>query len=106
MVCASCGRASKAGARFCGGCGAALVQRCPACRAECDPGTSFCEACGASLAARPGEDPGERKVVTIVFADLAGSTALHERLDAESTRAFMDRSTGRCRGRWSPTAAG
>ena len=32
-----------------------------------------------------------RKVVTIVFADLIGSTALHERLDAESARRFMDR---------------
>src|SRR5207249_130979 len=34
---------------------------------------------------------GARKVVTIVFADLAGSTSLHERLDAESVRALMDR---------------
>jgi len=32
-----------------------------------------------------------RKVITIVFADLAGSTALHERLDAESARRLMDR---------------
>ena len=32
-----------------------------------------------------------RKVVTIVFADLIGSTALHERLDAESARRLMDR---------------
>jgi class 3 adenylate cyclase/tetratricopeptide (TPR) repeat protein len=34
---------------------------------------------------------GERKIVTIVFADLAGSTALQERLDAESARVFMQR---------------
>ena len=32
-----------------------------------------------------------RKVVTIVFADLSGSTSLHERLDAESARRLMDR---------------
>ena len=32
-----------------------------------------------------------RKTVTIVFADLIGSTSLHERLDAESTRRLMDR---------------
>jgi class 3 adenylate cyclase len=51
----------------------------------------FCEACGASLVARPPEDAGARKVVTIVFADLVGSTALHERLDAESARALTDR---------------
>ena len=34
---------------------------------------------------------GARKVVTVVFADLIGSTALHERLDAESVRRLMDR---------------
>src|SRR5262249_56694895 len=34
---------------------------------------------------------GARKVVTVVFADLVGSTALHERLDAESAGALMDR---------------
>ena len=32
-----------------------------------------------------------RKIVTILFADLARSTALHERLDPESVRAFMAR---------------
>src|SRR6185369_3081467 len=42
-------------------------------------------------AGRPGRDAGARKVVTIVFADLVGSTALHERLDAESARRVMER---------------
>ena len=37
---------------------------------------------------------GTRKVVTVIFADLAGSTALHERLDAESARLFMEGYTG------------
>jgi class 3 adenylate cyclase/tetratricopeptide (TPR) repeat protein len=41
-------------------------------------------------AARSAEVASARKVVTIVFADLAGSTALQERLDAESVRRFMD----------------
>src|SRR5207244_2554708 len=49
------------------------------------------DACGASLAARGPDEAGARKVVTIVFADLVGSTALHERLDAESARRLMDR---------------
>src|SRR5262245_38779124 len=37
---------------------------------------------------------GARKVVTVVFADLIGSTALHERLDAESVRSLMRRYYG------------
>ena len=36
------------------------------------------------------EATGARKIVTIVFADLVGSTALHERLDAEAVRQFME----------------
>jgi class 3 adenylate cyclase len=94
MVCESCGRATKPGARFCTGCGASLAPRCPACGAESEPDGRFCPACGASLgaqaAARPAEDAVARKVVTIVFADLVGSTALHERLDAEAVRQFME----------------
>ncbi len=90
MVCASCGWATQASARFCGGCGASLAQSCPACRAECQPGARFCEGCGASLAAGPAEAAVARKVVTIVFADLIGSTALHERLDPESVSRIME----------------
>ncbi len=95
MNCASCGTANPPGHRFCGGCGQSLAARCPACGSEAPPGMKFCGACGASLAAAPAvpapaTPTGARKVVTIVFADLAGSTALHERLDAESVRRFMD----------------
>ncbi len=39
----------------------------------------------------PEDTAGTRKVVTLVFADLIGSTALHERLDAESVTRLMDR---------------
>ncbi len=92
MTCASCGRTNRAGARFCGGCGKPLASRCPACGIEADPGAQFCDGCGASLLARPAAEAAvARKVVTIVFADLVGSTALHERLDAESARGLMDR---------------
>ena len=94
MNCGSCGKTNRAGARFCGGCGKALVPRCPACGAETEPGAQFCDACGAALDTSPcasADDAATRKVVTIVFADLVGSTSLHERLDAESVRRFMDR---------------
>jgi class 3 adenylate cyclase/tetratricopeptide (TPR) repeat protein len=66
MTCAGCGRANRADARF-------------------------CDACGAPLAARPSPDAVARKVVTIVFADVMGSTSLQERLDAEAVRGLMDR---------------
>src|SRR5438552_8930349 len=91
MNCGSCGRAHGAGARFCGGCGRSLALRCPACGAEGKPDAQFCEACGGSLAASAVDDAAARKIVTIVFADLVGSTALRERLDAESVHRFMDR---------------
>src|SRR2546425_839813 len=91
MSCTSCGRANRPGARFCGSCGKPLAPRCPACGTECEPGTQFCDACGASLVASASEQAVARKVVTIVFADLIGSTSLHERLDPESVSRLMDR---------------
>jgi class 3 adenylate cyclase len=53
-------------------------------------GSRFCPACGAqvSVAAVTGE---RRKVVTIVFADVVGSTALGERVDSETLRWAMQR---------------
>jgi class 3 adenylate cyclase/tetratricopeptide (TPR) repeat protein len=75
-----------------------LALRCPTCGTESVPDAQFCDACGASLTARPGDGAaGARKVVTIVFADLVGSTSLHERLDAESARRMMDRYYGALR---------
>src|SRR5881296_1787760 len=91
MSCTSCGRANRPGARFCGSCGKPLAPRCLACGTECEPGAQFCDACGASLVASAPDEAVVRKVVTIVFADLIGSTALHEHLDPESTRRLMDR---------------
>src|SRR5262245_31411505 len=52
------------------------------------------EAGGRTAVTAPDTTPklsGARKVVTVVFADLIGSTALHERLDAESVRSLMGR---------------
>src|SRR5439155_23199497 len=55
---------------------------------ETPEGARFCSACGASLAAGESE---VRKTVTVVFNDLSGSTALGERLDAESVRRLLGR---------------
>jgi class 3 adenylate cyclase/tetratricopeptide (TPR) repeat protein len=60
---------------------------CPACGAENPSGARFCNACGAAL---PGEAAREvRKVVTVLFCDVTGSTALGERLDPEKLRGVM-----------------
>jgi class 3 adenylate cyclase/tetratricopeptide (TPR) repeat protein len=63
---------------------------CGQCGTENPDVAKFCFACGAALATAP--PPQEvRKVVTIVFSDLKGSTAMGERLDSESLREVMTR---------------
>jgi len=92
LVCASCGAEHAPGARFCSECGAPLQRTCPACGFEQPAGATFCSNCGIALrddARRAGDasdDRQERRVVTVLFADLAGSTALGERLDPEDVR--------------------
>ena len=63
---------------------------CPACGHENPDGASFCNACGTSI--RPWRCPQEqRKVVTIVFCDIVGSTALGESTDPEALRVRLRR---------------
>src|SRR5262245_51488617 len=104
--CQSCGHENRAANRFCEECGATLARRCGGCGGDVPSTAKFCGACGASLVApldhttKPGHEVGgagdmvARKIVTVVFADLIGSTALHERLDAESVRSRMGRYYG------------
>jgi class 3 adenylate cyclase len=66
------------------------VRACPRCGEENSDRARFCQACGTSLAATD-VAPEARKTVTVVFSDLAGSTALGERLDPESLRRLMGR---------------
>src|SRR4051794_37118776 len=61
---------------------------CAACGQENPDGFKFCGSCGAPLAA-PEPAREVRKVVTIVFCDLTGSTALGDRTDPEALRATM-----------------
>jgi predicted ATPase/class 3 adenylate cyclase len=51
----------------------------------------FCSACGSPLAAGSGSEGEARKTVTVVFADVVGSTELGERLDPETVRQVMVR---------------
>src|SRR6476620_12671746 len=63
---------------------------CASCSVENPPDARFCMSCGAEL--RRGERPREqRKVVTVLFCDLVGSTALGESTDPEALRARMRR---------------
>src|SRR6476469_6491663 len=63
-------------------------MQCPQCGQENPEGFSFCGRCGASftVAAAPRE---VRKVVTVVFCDLVGSTALGSSTDPETLRTRM-----------------
>ena len=61
---------------------------CPACGGENDRTARFCARCGANLASA-GVASQARKVVTVFFTDVADSTALGERLDAELLRRVM-----------------
>jgi class 3 adenylate cyclase len=63
------------------------VQICASCGQESPDGFRFCGACGAPLAPAPARE--ERKVVTVLFADLVGFTSRAEQLDPEDVRATL-----------------
>src|SRR5437879_1980991 len=58
-------------------------MKCPRCSASVPAGAHFCAACGAALGDGALE---ERKLVTVLFADITGSTTLGERFDPERWR--------------------
>jgi class 3 adenylate cyclase/tetratricopeptide (TPR) repeat protein len=61
------------------------MQTCPSCGSEQASEARFCSNCGTAL--QPlGEEQQERRIVTVLFSDLAGSTALGEQLDPEDVR--------------------
>jgi double zinc ribbon protein/adenylate/guanylate cyclase family protein len=115
MRCPACGFGNASGIKFCGECGASLKIRCSSCGFENAPAIRFCGECGKPLseASKPGppRDPrsytpkhlaekilqsksaleGERKQVTVLFADVRGSTELASELDPEEWHRIMDR---------------
>ncbi len=116
MLCLSCKHENRTGRKFCVHCGAGLELTCPSCGASAEPGEPFCGECGKPLAtaSKPGWPPpdprsytpkhlaekiltsraaleGERKQVTILFADVKGSTELASELDPEEWHRIMDR---------------
>jgi class 3 adenylate cyclase/tetratricopeptide (TPR) repeat protein len=67
------------------------VKRCPSCGEENADRARFCQNCASPLAEPVGPFADVRRVVTVVFADVTGSTSLGERLDPEALRRVMGR---------------
>jgi class 3 adenylate cyclase/tetratricopeptide (TPR) repeat protein len=98
VTCASCGAENRTGRKFCAECGSALSQACPSCGAANEPGEKFCGECGAALAVQPRraeaattQPAAERRLVSVLFADLVGHTTLSEGRDAEDVRELLSR---------------
>ena len=98
MTCPSCSADNRPDAKFCFECGSALARTCP----NGHPVTTdarFCDECGAAVAgtaqaAAPplvAEPTAERRLVSVLFADLVGFTAASEQRDAEDTRELLSR---------------
>ena len=66
-----------------------MAQTCPSCGRANPDGSRFCNACGSPLAGEPVSRREERKVVTVLFADLVGFTSRAEQLDPEDVRAML-----------------
>jgi class 3 adenylate cyclase/tetratricopeptide (TPR) repeat protein len=104
VLCAACGSVNDAGRKFCGECGASLQVACPSCGTTNAPGVKFCGECGtalaasASSAAEPAGSPAaERRLVSVLFADLVGFTTLSESRDSEDVRELLSRYFDTCR---------
>ena len=102
MNCEHCGAENPTGQRFCGSCGSALSQSCAACGAVNPAGQRFCGECGAPLGtalapAAATVPAAERKLVSVLFADLVGFTTLSESRDAEEVRELLSRYFDQCR---------
>lgn len=116
--CPKCGHDNPIGLRYCERCATALANLCPQCGTENPPGFRFCGICGVNLLAARMEQTtaqelerlrssipahlveriiqearagqGERRTVTVLFADLTGFTALSEHLDPEEVFRLLD----------------
>ncbi len=105
MICPSCAAPNAEGRKFCAECGARLAAGCPACGTPNEASAKFCGECGATLS---GADAGvpdpvtsavrsaavataERRLVSVLFADLVGFTTLAQDRDAEAVRDMLTR---------------
>ena len=105
--CPRCTSENETGRKFCGECGSPLAFACPACGAANAPGVKFCGECGSPLtsdmpptllveASAPAL-VAERRLVSVLFADLVGFTTLSESQDSEEVRALLSRYFDTCK---------
>src|SRR5213078_3214452 len=118
MKCRRCQAENREAARFCRECGATFAHVCSSCGADVEAGSKFCDGCGVLLAPPGAAGPGparfavpesytpkhlaekiltsksalegERKQVTVLFADLKGSMELLADRDPEEARKLLD----------------
>ena len=114
MRCPRCGFENPEGMKFCGQCAGPLGRRCPHCSFANPPGFAFCGQCATRLTEQPpaprAQAPlsytpshlaekiqtskraleGERKQVTVLFADLKGSMEWLADRDPEEVRQLLD----------------
>jgi class 3 adenylate cyclase/tetratricopeptide (TPR) repeat protein len=111
--CTRCQSDNRDGVNFCEECGSRLIRTCANCGAELLPAKRFCGSCGTQVGAQPTERftspqgytpkhlaekiltskgalEGERKQVTVLFADLKGSMELLADRDPEEARKLLD----------------
>src|SRR5919106_841076 len=90
--CPACGHENDGDQRFCTNCGTSLLQACPTCSATNLPGAKFCGNCGNTLAGAPTERrlPGERRLATVLFADISGFTNISKTKDPEDLKQIVD----------------
>ena len=115
MFCPRCGTANLDDSVFCTECGTNLEARCSACGADNPPASHFCRKCGEAIAESPARPvartpaaytprhltekiltsrsamEGERKRVTVLFADVKGSVELARSVDPEVWHGLLDR---------------
>ena len=118
MLCSNCGTANEPGRKFCKECGTPLAVICPNCGTANAADDKFCGNCGTGLSASNGiagavgggagaapvvvatgangpsgssAPSAERRLVSVLFADLVGFTTLSEGRDPEETRDLLTR---------------
>jgi predicted ATPase/class 3 adenylate cyclase len=106
MTCPACGIVNDTGRKFCRECGTKLALTCADCGAANTPGDKFCGECGSRLDSAPvtaaendgrGDPQSERRVVSVLFADLVGFTPMSEQRDPEEMRELLSQYFDRCR---------
>ena len=106
MLCPSCGTTNPEGKKFCIECGTPLALACASCGDTLAGNEKFCGECGAPSPARAAagaattaarEAPAaERRLVSVLFADLVGFTTLSESRDPEEVRELLSRYFDTC----------